>query len=370
MPYNTIKHVLPLFSFRGKYKTAEEIHSGNINNTYHLVYTEGRKEFHYTLQHINTYVFKDPCAVMQNIAMVTNHLKESYQKDGISFDRRVLELVYTRDGESFYLDKDGDYWRAYVYINHATAHDYVKKPEHFFETGRAFGEFQKRLADFPAHDLTETIPGFHNTTKRFYAFVRSIDVDKANRVRDLDDEIEFFFQRRKMMGAIVKPLESGVLPLRATHNDTKINNVMIDDKTDKALCVIDLDTVMPGSSLYDYGDAIRFGASTAAEDEPKTEKISLDLEKFTLFTRGYLSETNGFLKPEELQLLPLGVKVITCELAMRFLTDYMDGDPYFRVRSPDHNLIRARAQMKLLTDIERKEDEMQSIVERIIKEKQ
>ena len=194
----------------------------------------------------------------------------------------------------------------------------------------------------------------------------SVAADRAGRVAGVEDEIEFFFERRRMMGSIVKMLEKGEIPYRVTHNDTKINNILIDQDTDKALCVIDLDTVMPGSSLYDFGDAIRFCASTAAEDEPDTSKISLDMRAFRLFTEGFLSETNGFLTEEELRNLPLGVLVITCELAMRFLTDYMDGDIYFKVRSPEHNLVRTRAQMALLEDMEAKYDDMCRIVEELI----
>lgn len=364
--YNYIKHILPIFRFEGKCISVEELQSGNINRTYHLIYKDGAREHHYTLQMINAYVFKDPVAVMQNMCRVTEHLQKSLEMEGVSPLRRVIVLIPTISGEMFYTDKDGNYWRAYHFIKDATAHDIVKKPEHFFEAGRAFGEFQKRLYDFPAETLCDTIPNFHNTPKRFYAFVHAVDQDLAGRACELEEEIEFFFERRKMMGDIVKRLQDGTLPMRATHNDTKINNVMIDDATDKAICVIDLDTVMPGSSLYDFGDAIRYGASTGEEDDEDIGKITLDLDLYTLFTKGFLSETNGFLKKEELELLPLGVKVITCELAMRFLTDYLDGDLYFKVKWPGHNLVRARAQMKLLTEIEKKEAQMQEVIEKLI----
>ena len=265
-------------------------------------------------------------------------------------------------------DATGDYWRAYRYIDNAVPYDVLEKPRHYYEIGRAFGEFQRRLRTFPAQRLHETIPDFHNTTRRFYAFVAAVAEDRAGRVDALEDEIEFFFERRKMMNEIVRRLKTGELPLRVTHNDTKSNNVLIDQETDEAICVIDLDTVMPGSSLYDFGDAVRFGASTAAEDEEDLSKIGLDMEKYRLFTEGFLRETNGFLTEKEIGLLPLGVKVITCELAMRFLTDYIDGDRYFKVNSPTHNLARAHAQMKLLTDIEVKEEEMYRVLMEIIRE--
>ncbi len=367
MIYNLIKHVLPEFRFEGEYENVTELQSGNINNTYHLEYKDGDKPRHYTLQRINGYVFKHPDVVTSNINRVTNHVKQSLTRDGINPDRKVLELIPTNRGDLIFRDKEGDYWRVYRFIENATAYDAVEKPEHFFEAGRAFGEFQRRLIDFPAEEVVDTIPNFHNTTKRFCAFVESATEDRVGRADDLEDEIEFFFQRRRMMNEIVKRLKTGELPLRVTHNDTKINNVMIDDATDKALCVIDLDTVMTGSVLYDFGDAIRFGASTAAEDEPDTSKIALDMDKFKLFTEGFISETNGFLTKPELRLLPLGVKVLTCELAMRFLTDYIDGDLYFKVKSPYHNLVRAHAQMQLLRDVEAKYYEMQAFIDELIK---
>ena len=326
----------------------------------------GGREKHYTLQHINGYVFKEPLKVMRNIERVTAHLRKSLLSDGLDPDRRVLSLIPAQDGGSIYRDEKDDYWRVYRFIENATAYDKAQKPAHFFEAGRAFGEFQKRLCDFPVDELYETIPDFHNTTRRFYAFVHSLSQDQAGRAEQVEEEIEFFFERRRMMNEIVKRQKAGLLPVRVTHNDTKINNVMIDNATDEAICVIDLDTVMPGSSLYDFGDAIRFGASAAKEDEEDLSKVYLDMDSYERFTRGFLAQTDGFLLPEELRLLPLGVKVITCELAMRFLADYIDGDRYFKVRSPEHNLIRARAQMKLLTDIERKEPEMQAIIGKLI----
>ena len=366
MIYNAIKHVLPVFELTGTYKQVQELHSGNINRTYHLEYGDGDDMHHYVLQRVNAYVFKQPDVVNENIRLVTKHVIQSLKDDGIDPDRRVLELIPTRDGELIHRDQEGEYWRVYRFIEHATAYDKVEKDEHFYESGRAFGEFQRRLIDFPAENLVDTIPFFHDTPRRFLTFVESVTLDRAGRAEAVEPEIDFLFDRRKMMSRIVKLLKSGELPLRVTHNDTKINNVMIDDATDKALCVIDLDTVMTGTALYDFGDAIRFGASTAAEDEEDTSKIALDMDKFKLFTRGFVEETNGFLSKDELKLLPLGAMVLTCELAMRFLTDYLDGDVYFKVKSPQHNLIRTRAQMKLLEDIEAKYDQMVQFIEELI----
>ena len=366
MVYNDIKHILPLFQFKGDYVSASELTSGNINNTYMLTYRGNTRDHLYTLQHINKYVFKRPNEVMDNIERVTEWLINAYSKQGIDPRRRVLTIVHTVDNKTLVQDAEGNYWRAYKYIDDAVAYDAPQKPEHIYQTGRAFGEFQRMLCDFPADVLYHTIPDFHNTTRRFYSFVASIAADKAARLKKVGDEVEFMFDHRRLMNSIVNLLDTGEIPLRVTHNDTKINNVLIDRSTDEALCVIDLDTVMPGSSLYDYGDAIRFCASTAAEDEEDLSKVSLDMDAFTLFTEGFLSQTNGFLTEKELRNLPLGVLVITCELAMRFLADYIDGDLYFKVHSPDHNLIRARAQMKLLTDMESKYDQMKDIVNSLI----
>ncbi len=366
MTYNTIKNILPHFAFKGTYNSVREITSGNVNSTYLLDYRDMGQQYLYTLQHINTYAFKNPREVMSNIVAVTEHLRANLRRSGEAIDRRVLELIKTGKGGVLYEDEEGNVWRAYAYISDCSALDKVDTPRQMEEVGRGFGTFQKLLYDFPAQDLFQSIPNFHHTVKRFYAFVRAVEEDRAGRVAQLEDEIEFMFNRRRMMGEIVRLLDTGRIPLRVTHNDTKSNNVLLDKTTGKAICVIDLDTVMPGSVLYDYGDAIRYGASTAAEDEPDTSRISLDMEKTKAFTRGFIEETNGFLTTEELMRLPLGIKVITCELAMRFLTDYIQGDLYFKVNSPDHNLVRARAQMALLEDVERREQDLEAICARYI----
>ncbi len=371
MLYNNIKHVINHFKFEGTYKSVEELLSGNINSTYLLTYEKpDGSEVRYVLQKINTVAFKNPEELMKNVQLVINHITATMARAHLSTDRHILEFIpvkgpLTTESPLLHKDERGEYWRADIFIDNATAYNHITDPALFYEAGRGFGEFQKYLSDFPADKLTETIPDFHNTKKRFYTFVASVAADKAGRVSELEEEIDFFFDRRKMMSKIVDMIERGELPLRVTHNDTKLNNVMIDNTTKKALCVIDLDTVMPGSALYDYGDAIRFGASTAAEDEPDLSKIDVDMELFREFTRGFVSETKDVLTREEILALPMGVKVITCELAMRFLTDYIDGDVYFKVNRPQHNLIRARAQMRLLEKFEEKYDEMVEYVEEI-----
>ena len=362
MVYNQIKNILPHFRFRGQYASSRELNSGNIHNTYLLIYEQDGQEWPYILQHVNTYVFRSPREVMHNIAAVTEHLKRSILLTSPSASRQVLDLVRTNSGEAMHIAEDGEVWRAYDYISGALALDKVENMGQMEEVGRAFGRFQRHLADFPAGQLFQSIPNFHNTTRRFYAFVRAVDENRSGRAKEVEEEIEFMFERRRMMGEIVRLLDRNVLPLRVTHNDTKSNNVLLDEKTGKALCVIDLDTVMPGSSLYDYGDGVRFGASTAREDEEDTSLVRLDMEKARAFTRGFIQETAGILQNEELLRLPLGIKVMTCELAMRFLSDYLDGDLYFKVNSPGHNLIRARAQMALLRDVESKEAELSEMV--------
>ncbi len=367
MIYNDIKHIIKQFYFTGKYLSASEMTSGNINSTYKLTYLQDdNTEKQYVLQKINTVVFKNPADLMTNIQLVTNHITAAMARKKEDCDRRILEFLPTKTGGYLYQTENNSCWRAYVYIDGVTAYDSIVDPQHFYEAGRGFGEFQKYLFDFPADKLTATIPDFHNTTKRFYAFVAAVAEDKAGRVSSLEKEIDFFFDRRKMMNKILALSETGVLPERVTHNDTKLNNVLIDNETGKAVCVIDLDTVMPGSILYDYGDAIRYGACTAAEDEPDLAKIDVDMKLFELFTEGFVSEIAHTITDDEIKNLPLGVLVITCELAMRFLTDYINGDEYFKVKYPEHNLVRAHAQMRLLEKFEERYEEMNSFVEKLL----
>ncbi len=366
MLYNEIKHIIKNFKYNGAYKNVDNLTSGLINSTYKLTYTYEGTDLAYVLQKINKFVFKDPDAIMNNIKQISDHINLHLDKNDPSYSRRYLQFIETTEGGYLYKDDNGDCWRSYVFIDNATAYNEITEPYIFYEVGKGFGEFQKRLVDFPAEALTDTIPNFHNTKQRFYDFVAAVAADKAGRVSRIEKEIDFLFDRRKKMNAIVDRLERGEIPVRVTHNDTKLNNVLIDNTTHKAICVIDLDTVMSGSSLYDYGDAIRYGASTASEDEADLSKITLDMELFRLFTKGFLSETADVFEKEEILSLPLGVEVMTCELAMRFLTDYINGDVYFKTNSPEHNLIRARAQMRLLEDIESKHDEMTNYIKSLI----
>ncbi|MDR1263954.1 MAG: aminoglycoside phosphotransferase family protein [Oscillospiraceae bacterium] len=345
------KRLLAAFGKNSPITAARELRAGNINTTYLVALSSGEK---LTLQRINHHVFKEPEKIMANIQGVTAHLRSKLPPNTTDAARRVLTFMKKCDGSMIEWDGDGQPWRCYSYVEGATAYNAAVKPEHLCETGRAFGAFQRGLADFPIETLYETIEGFHDTPRRYKAFTDALAADRVGRRAGAAREIEAVLSREPLASRVVDQLASGALPMRVTHNDTKINNVLIDDSTDEAICVIDLDTVMPGSSLYDFGDMIRFGASTAAEDEPDVAKIALDMGKYEQFTQGFIAETRGFLDRNELLALPTGVLVITYELAMRFLTDYIDGDRYFRVWCPEHNLVRARAQLRLLEDMETK----------------
>ncbi len=353
------ENILSAFEFSGRYIGAEELKSGNINTTYALSF--GQKDGsmrRYVVQRINTDVFKDPHSLMKNIELVTEHIAAA----GVDDARRLLKYVKCRQGGKLYRDAEGKYWRACQYIEGATAYDLIEQPRHFYEAGRGFGEFQRLLCDFSAEKLTATIPDFHNTVKRLEAFERAVEQDAAGRVSEVGREIDFVRSKGELAGKIIELTEAGILPLRVTHNDTKLNNVMIDNDSGEAICVIDLDTVMSGSLLYDYGDAIRFGACTAAEDEPDVSKIDVDMQLFRLFTDGFVSKISDRVTTEEIRELPLGVTVMTYESAIRFLTDYINGDTYFKIKYPEHNLVRARAQIKLLDAIEAHIDEMREYV--------
>lgn len=305
---------------------------------------------------------------MANIEAVTEHLRMKTLKRGGDPSREAMRIVPTHDGNSFYRSPQGDYWRAYDFIEGARTYEMVENPLHFYHAGRAFGQFQLLLSDFPAHTLHETIARFHDTRKRFGDFLQAVGADSYGRAEGVQEEIAFILAREGDTSVIVDLMAQGKVPLRVTHNDTKLNNIMIDDETGEGICVLDLDTVMPGSILYDFGDAIRFGASTALEDETNLDLVSLDLELFTAYAKGYLSVAHEFLVPAEVHYLAFSAKLIALELGMRFLTDYLQGDTYFKVDHATHNLDRARTQLKLVVDMERKMPEMEAIITNILKE--
>ena len=357
-----LRSVIEAFAFPGELVDCAEIKTGHINLTCRLAFSDGGAKREYILQRINTFAFKKPEEVMENVTLVTDHLRRAIESRGLDPENRVLRVIPTKAGRPLHYDAQGGAWRAYNFITHAHCVDTVESPDQFEIVGRAFGDFQGMLSDFPIERLHDTIPHFHDTPQRVENFEASVSKDVAGRVKDAVDEIAFVRARALAMGRIVRMIEEGSLPLRVTHNDTKCNNVMVDDHTGEALCVIDLDTVMAGSALYDFGDAIRFGASTAAEDESDLSKVRLDMDLFRAFSEGFISRTAGGLTRVELENLALGALVMTYEVGLRFLTDYLDGDVYFRTDYPEHNLVRARCQFRLLEDMEAHKDDMDAIV--------
>ena len=362
-----LKAIIAGFEFAGELASCEEIKTGHINCTYRLSFRQADGSARdYVLQNINTYVFTRPAELMENVQLVTEHLREAMVRRGEDPDNRVLRVVPVRGGGILMLDGDGGAWRAYDFITHAETIDQVDSPEEFREIGRAFGDFQNALADFPIEKLHDTIPDFHDTRKRIRALEAAVARDAAGRAAGVQPEIAFARAHAAEMGRIVDMIAAGEIPLRVTHNDTKVNNVMLDVDTGEALCVIDLDTVMAGSALYDFGDAVRVGASTAAEDEADLSKVALDIDLFRGFAEGFISRTARGLTEAELVNLPLGALVMTYENGIRFLTDYLDDDVYFRTAYPEHNLIRARAQFRLVSDMEARRGEMDRIVRELI----
>lgn len=353
--------ILSQFAFSGKHVSTEPIIAGHINNTFLVTYDNSK----YTLQRINTNIFKDPYKLMSNIQGITKHIYNKIFQSGCDPDRCTLKVVETVDGQPLYKDDDGNFWRAYHYIDDAKAFDIVENPELFFEAGVILGKFQKLLEDYPIDSLYETIPDFHNTPKRFENFVKSLEKNTSGRANECKKEIDFVLSRKKYCPIIVDLMNEGKIPKRVTHNDTKLNNVLIDNKTNKAICLVDLDTVMPGSALYDFGDSIRFGASSALEDEKDLDKVYMVTELFEAYADGYLSQVKSSLTQEEIDNLAMSAIIITLEIGMRFLTDHLDGDVYFQIHRENHNLDRARTQFKLVEDMESKYDEMVEIISKI-----
>ncbi|NLK39459.1 MAG: aminoglycoside phosphotransferase family protein [Clostridiales bacterium] len=332
---------------------------GHINESY-LVNDTPK----YILQKINTAVFKQPEKVMENIVAVTEHLREKIRKVGGNPDRETLNLIKAKDGKSFYKCDGNNYYRLYQYIEGTVALEAANTPEQFYYAARAFGKFQRLLSDFPVCRLHETIPDFHNTPLRLEALLAAVNEDRCGRAKDVADEIAFVYARCADTAVVIDAINKGRVLLRVTHNDTKLNNVLLDACTMEGVCVIDLDTVMPGSMLYDYGDALRYGANTASEDETDLSKVRFDLTLYESFTRGFLEELLPDLTECEIGLMPFSVKLLTLECGIRFLTDYLNGDTYFKIHRKNHNLDRARTQLRLVADIEQKLDEMKEITEK------
>ena len=342
------------FAFRldGTPVTCEAFGHGHINHTLKIITDTGAE---YVLQRINTYVFKDPVRLMENICAVTEFIRSRVEDP-----RQALRFLPTHEGKFRHVDDAGQFWRCCNFVG-GLCLDAPESDGDFYQSAIAFGRFQTLLADFPADTLYETIPEFHNTADRYRQFREAVALDLCGRASEVQADIDFLLEREDLACTLQNMRQEGLLPLRVTHNDTKLNNVMLDKTTRQALCVLDLDTVMPGLSLYDFGDSIRFGAATAAEDEQDLSKMELDLHLFEVYTRGYLEAATA-LTDTEIAMLPMGALAVTLELATRFLKDHLDGDRYFKTAYPGHNLVRARTQMKLAYDMQQKWENMNRIV--------
>jgi hypothetical protein len=340
--------------------------SGHINDTKLVTVRSGETETKYVLQKINTRIFKEPDKLMENYAGVTEYLTEMVRKQGGDPKREALSIVKTREGKNFWLSPEGEAWRLLTYITDSMSYDSVERPEQFYMSAVAFGNFQYMLRDYPAETLHETIVNFHNTPDRVRKFEESVERDSVGRADSVREEIEFVRARREFANTLENARIEGRLPLRVTHNDTKLNNILFDKNTHEAVCIVDLDTIMPGYSVNDFGDSIRFGATTALEDEADLSKVNFDISLYELYVKGFIEGTKGGLTECEMELLPIGAIMMTYECGMRFLTDYLDGDVYFKTSRPNHNLDRARNQFKLVADMESQLDDMRAIVKKYI----
>lgn len=353
-----INEVINAYALPGTLTDKQPYGNGHINDTFLLTYDTQDGTRKYILQRMNHAVFKNPQALMENVSHVTDYLRQVIIRRGGNPDRETLNVIRTADGSVYYVDSLHNYWRIFLFIEDTICLEHVETPGEFYDSAVAFGSFQRMLADFPADTLHETIPNFHNTPSRFRDFLKAVERDAMGRAHLVQKEIDFALSKENDTHVLTDLLAKGELPLRVTHNDTKLNNILFDRSTRKALCVIDLDTVMPGLSHYDFGDSIRTGACTGAEDEQDLSKIELDLTLYETFTKGFLEGCQGSLTKREIELLPMGAKLMTYECGIRFLADYLDGDVYFKIHSEDQNLDRARTQFKLVSDMEKKWDAM------------
>ena len=353
-----LNNVISQYPLQGTITEASPCVNGHINDTYRVSLGEASGITHeLILQRINDHVFVEPKKVMHNIQEIAAHLR---QKDS-AYDCDIISFLDTKDGQNYAVVND-QFWRLCHYVPNSVTYELVDDASMLFSAGFAFGQFQSILADLPMENLHETIPDFHNTRKRLDAFFATVAEDPLGRAAAIEEEIAFFAEHRNLACQLINLQEQGVLPLRVTHNDTKYNNILMHEETGKPLCVIDLDTVMPGLPAHDFGDAIRFAANTAVEDEPDTSKVALNMDNYREFTRGFVSACSGFLTDKEIETMALGAITITIELASRFLADHIDGDHYFKIHRPNHNLERARCQIALAQDMLAKYDQMQEIV--------
>lgn len=348
------------FGIEGVIESIDRFGSGHINDTFR-VKTNGGAGKSYLLQKVNHQIFSDVQGLMNNMHVVLDHLKAKLAHLGqAEVEKCTLTLIPTKDGALFYLDESGDYWRMFLLLEGTKSYDIVETPKQAFSGGQAFGEFQNQLSDLDPNKLVEILPNFHNVDFRMDNLRKAISSNKAQRVAEVQDILDAIFAREDRMRTVLKMAEAGKLPLRITHNDTKFNNVLLDEN-DKVQCVIDLDTVMPGYVAYDFGDAIRTIINAAAEDESDLDKIVLNIPLFEAYTVGYLDKAKGFLTAEEIESLMHGVFLLPYMQAVRFLTDYIDGDSYYKIQYPTHNLVRTKSQLKLVEELELHEEELNKI---------
>ena len=356
---NTAEALRAYFTAAPSY--CEPYGNGHINDTF-LVVADKR----YIMQRMNTRIFTKPAELMENILGVTEHIRKKAAAMGRKdVERASLVVVPTLDGKQYFVGSEGDHWRLYEFTEGTVTQEVVESKQDFYSCAVAFGQFQRMLADYPAEKLHETIVNFHNTPWRYENLMKAIEADSQGRLSEVTAEVEFAKARKDFACTLENARANGTLPLRVTHNDTKLNNILFDAETHEPVCVIDLDTVMPGYSVNDFGDSIRFGANTAVEDETDLSKVTLSLELFEAYAKGFIGGCDGSLTETELELLPVGAMMMTFECGMRFLTDYLEGDTYFKIHRPKHNLDRARNQFALVADMERKLPEMKAIINRL-----
>ena len=349
--------IISQFNIPGVLIKAERFGSGLINDTFLCEFSAGSETRKYVLQRINTSVFKHPEQVMENVQVVTSHIIDRLRSEGVADPLSVTPaLVNTPDNRSYFRDKDGAYWRMYHYLENGMVRDTVLDERHACEVGRGLGRFQALVSDLSPERLHDTLPGFHHTQRYLAEYDEALKADALHRACSVTAEREFVEERRPLAAALTAVMESGVVPIRIVHNDPKVNNIMVRIDTGEALCMLDLDTVKPGIVHFDFGDCVRSAANPAGEDAPDLDRVVFDISLFKAITRGYLREAGAFLTGKEIELLPLSVKVITFELGIRFLADYLRGDTYFKTRYPEHNLYRSRVQFKLLSSMEKSLD--------------
>lgn len=360
-----LKEICSKFFIYGDFMVAVPFGNGNINDTYQVTYDQGGARVRYILQRINGKVFKNPIHVMNNVDRVTQHLLHKIRSRRHETKYRTVRLLRSFTDKPFVQDDDGNFWRSYIFVENARSYEVLESEDQAYNVARAFGLFQNDLVDLPGGRLHETIPDFHHTPKRIEALEQAVKNDSHERVKEVQKEIDFALQRKDETIRLIELSQSGDIPERITHNDTKANNILIDDLSGEGICVIDLDTVMPGLALYDFGDMMRSGTTRAEEDEVNLDKVYMDFSMFEAMTNGFWSSSKDFLTPAEKENLPFSGKLITLEIGVRFLTDYLSGDTYFKTKRPTHNIERCRNQFKLVESMEEQMDKMNILVDRL-----